>query len=1168
MSELATIRMSGMVRVSDTAPIPDANERYRALDPTQSFIVQAPAGSGKTALLIQRYLRLLACVDAPEEIVAITFTRKAAAEMRARVLAALEIENKPADAETAYEKLNRELSAAVLLRDRQAGWHIAENPERLRIQTIDSLCAALTRQMPMLSKFGAQPETAEDAADFYLEAARATLELVEQDHAIAHDVERLLEHLDNDMARIEALLAEMLAKRDHWLRHLHDRNREELEASLQNSRRNALQFVSQSFPETMHNELLKLLRYAAANLIAENKSSAITLCEQLETVSEADIAHWHGIAELLLTKEGDWRKRISVKEGFPSGNTKAEKDAAKAWKNRLEILIDSLNPEDTLRQALHELRQLPPPCYSDKQWEILGAITRLLPYAVAQLKVIFQASGKVDFSEVSQRALLALGDPEAPTDLALALDYRIRHLMIDEFQDTSISQFKLIEKLVAGWEAGDGRSLFAVGDPMQSIYRFREAEVGLFLQARNTGIGQLVLQPITLSANFRSQQGIIDWVNTAFTQIMPDHEDVVTGAVAYTPSIATHPMLAGDAVKVYPLLERNDAEEARQLVEIIMQTQRDDPTGTIAILVRNRSHLSEIVAQIKAAGLRFRAIDIELLHHKPVVQDLLTLTRALINPADRLAWFALLRAPWCGLLLSDIDALTGVEDKANNRTAITKETMVWELMCDESHWQAVSADARIRIQRIREILKLCMDYRQRQSLRTTVEAVWQALGGPGCTNSMVTNNNHIENNQSDAEVFLDYLEHQEMAGDIHDLAKFEAGLSALYALPDLSADDTLQIMTIHKAKGLEFDTVIVPGLGRAPRNSDKWLLKWMEQPNNESADEKKQSTVDLLLAPIQETGTEKDLIYRWLEKLDRGKAQFEADRLLYVAATRAKKFLHLLGHAGLESDKNIPKKPMIDSLLHRLWTVVQPIFSDAAEHHGTSWNCQSDDNGDDAAIRNINNQGIYRLKAEWELPDAPKSMVWQEPYNNQKIHEEIEFSWVSEMARHVGNVVHRWLQQIAEDEMNDWNAARIQTLQYQFKQNLLADGMSGSKEEMEYAIERIMLALTSALNDARGQWILGPQQLAQNELKVTGIVDNVPMSWVIDRTFCDSDGIRWIIDYKTSSHEGADVQGFLDREQARYHRQLNYYAKLMQQLDARPIKLGIYFPLIRGWREW
>ncbi|MDP3281237.1 MAG: UvrD-helicase domain-containing protein [Nitrosomonas sp.] len=262
------------MKMVDAALIPDADERYRALDPAQSFIVQAPAGSGKTALLIQRYLRLLACVDVPEEIVAITFTRKAAAEMRARVLAALEVEKKSTDAETAYEKLNRELSAAVLQRDRQAGWHIAENPERLRIQTIDSLCASLTRQMPMLSKFGAQPDIIEDASDFYLEAARTTLELVEQNHVIAHDVKRLLEHLDNDMVRIETLLAEMLSRRDHWLRHIHGRTREELEISLQNSRRNTLRYVFRLFPDAMHNELLELLHYAAANLLfSETKPS-------------------------------------------------------------------------------------------------------------------------------------------------------------------------------------------------------------------------------------------------------------------------------------------------------------------------------------------------------------------------------------------------------------------------------------------------------------------------------------------------------------------------------------------------------------------------------------------------------------------------------------------------------------------------------------------------------------------------------------------------------------------------------------------------------------------------------------------------------------------------------------------------------------------------------
>jgi ATP-dependent exoDNAse (exonuclease V) beta subunit len=602
-----------------------------------------------------------------------------------------------------------------------------------------------------------------------------------------------------------------------------------------------------------------------------------------------------------------------------------------------------------------------------------------------------------------------------------------------------------------------------------------------------------------------------------------------------------------------------------------MQTRCDHPTGTIAVLVRNRSHLNAIVQHIKEAGLRFRAIDIELLSRKPVVQDLLILTRALINPADRLAWVALLRAPWCGLLLKDIAALAGLEQKNNDCTVKSKELTVWELLCDESHWHAISTDAMARIRRVRETLKPCMDFRQRQSLRLTVEAAWQALGGPGCLNAITEDSELSTNDLDDAMIFLDYLENQEEAGDIQDLVGFERRLNALYASSDLNADDSLQVMTIHKAKGLEFDTVIVPGLGRGSRNNDKQLLKWTEQPHSEAMDGRDVAATDLLLAPIQETGTKNDAIYMWMEKLDREKGQFESDRLLYVAATRARKFLHLLGHVNPASDtdgKITAAKPLARSLLQRLWPIVQSIYSDAAEQNAAFGNCQLEDIDSDVSIKIINNQGICRLRSDWRLPDAPSSVIWQQLHGNKQMQEEIEFSWVSEMARHAGQVVHRWLQQIAQDEMVGWNIARIKMMRGQFKQNLFANGMSGNRKETEDAVTRIIQALINAISDNRGQWILGPQLLAQNELKISGSIGNVSMNWRIDRTFCDSNGIRWIIDYKTSSHEGSDSEGFLDREQIRYQHQLNRYAKLMQQMDPRPIRIGIYFPLICGWREW
>src|SRR5258706_4178794 len=157
----------------------DEKERAAALDVRRSFIVQAPAGSGKTDLLVKRFAALLKIVKEPEEILAITFTRKAAAEMRTRVLAAIDA---------------------------------PEIAHRLRIQTIDALCTALTRQMPVLASFGAQPGIVEDASDLYAEAASRVFRQFNE------STEKVLRHLDNDVGAATALLADMLRSRDRWLR--------------------------------------------------------------------------------------------------------------------------------------------------------------------------------------------------------------------------------------------------------------------------------------------------------------------------------------------------------------------------------------------------------------------------------------------------------------------------------------------------------------------------------------------------------------------------------------------------------------------------------------------------------------------------------------------------------------------------------------------------------------------------------------------------------------------------------------------------------------------------------------------------------------------------------------------------------------------------------------
>ena len=194
----------------------DAQQREEAIDPRESFLVQAPAGSGKTELLIQRFLRLLAVVERPEAIVAVTFTRKAAGEMVERILGALRAAKLETPVEKPHEVRTRELADAALARDGEFGWNLLDHPARLRVQTIDSLCVAITSEMPWLARLGGMPRIEEDATELYREAARRTLLRVD-DARYGESILHLLRHLDNEAGRARDMIADMLAKREQWI---------------------------------------------------------------------------------------------------------------------------------------------------------------------------------------------------------------------------------------------------------------------------------------------------------------------------------------------------------------------------------------------------------------------------------------------------------------------------------------------------------------------------------------------------------------------------------------------------------------------------------------------------------------------------------------------------------------------------------------------------------------------------------------------------------------------------------------------------------------------------------------------------------------------------------------------------------------------------------------
>jgi ATP-dependent exoDNAse (exonuclease V) beta subunit len=998
--------------LTEAVHITDQAEREAALDPARSFIVQAPAGSGKTELLVRRFLGLLEIVENPEEILAITFTKKAAAEMRKRVL------DKVAD------------PAAI--------------GHRLRIQTIDSLCASLTRRMPVLARFGAQPAIAEEPSELYREAAARVFR--DLDPA----TEKLLAHLDNNVALATGLLAEMLRTRDRWLRRTGAApTREELEAALVSERERLLAGARALYPEA---------------------------CEAL--------------AHELLTKDFTWRKKHALAQSF------AEKGEA----------------GEALRAALEALCRMPPARYDERQWAALEAILELLLPAVAQLKVVFGESGEADFTELAHGALQALGAADDPSELLLSLDRRISHVLVDEFQDTSQSQFQLIERLTSGWEPGDGRSLFLVGDPMQSIYRFREADVSLFLRARQQGIGALRLEPLTLRTNFRSQARLVDWFNASFVRVLPDREDETSGAVPYSPATAKHAALAGEAASWHCFADRG--AEAKEVVRLVRQAG-----GKKAILVRNRSHLDEIVPALKEAGLRFRAVQIEQLGEKQVVQDLYALTRALTHLGDRIAWLAVLRAPWCGLLLEDLCLLCeGAPEKS----------LISDLLRDVGR---LSPDGQARAQRAMAVLGPAIENRMRGTLRDCVEGAWLALGGPACLAGEGAEATELE----DAEIYLDELERLETAGAV-DFVALSESLGRLYALPDVTAgDEAVEIMTIHKAKGLEFDTVIVPALDRSPRAGTRPLFDWKGLAGGR-----------LLLAPIDETGAGEDPTYKYVRELNREADDVEAGRLFYVAATRAKERLHLLACVGCDRESGELKIPPRRSLLEKLWWQARGHCGELAAIDPPTVEAET-------AIPDV----LRRLPADFALAQLPAPAAWSAPAQSAQ-NAALEFSWAGETARHVGTVVHRWLQRMAEEELDGWDAARVDSLHKRFRNDLLQRGVP--EGEVAASAQSVVDSLKNALADERGRWILGAHPQARSEYRLRAHSAEGTRNYVMDRVFMDQ-GVLWIVDYKTSRHEGADLEAFLDRELERYAPQLASYAALLG--DSRQ---ALYFPLLRGWR--
>ncbi len=1064
--------------------MPDEQEtRHRALNPQESFIIQAPAGSGKTELLSQRFLKLLATVKAPEEIIAITFTRKAAAEMRHRIVSALTLAAQQKMPHEPHRIITYNLAVTALKRDHEQNWHILENPNRLRILTIDALAGFLCAQIPILAGFGSTLNILDQPIPVYEEAAKQLLNTLIYEEDWKLPIETLLLHLDNQLPRVIELLSRILAKREQWLPHVlrYHQDLDALHAHLENSLQNiadeCVQECIASFPEDTKEAFEKLAQKAAFNLLSENITHTLSEFSEKITYSEdhTDLPYWKAIADLLLTKEDGFRKQITKNQGFPPKTPE---------KKAMELLLEDYSENTFLLDSLRNVRHCPSLNDEKTQREMIDALLQLLPLLYAQLRILFQIQGKIDFVELNLAALRALGTEDDPTELALYLDYQIQHLLIDEFQDTSITQYALLEKLTQAWEPNEGRSLFLVGDPMQSIYRFRDAEVGLFIRAEKYGINRIFLTKLYLAHNYRSDKKIIDWINDNFLRIFPTVTNTTLGAIPYAPSIATQNN-SGHGVQLYGLLNQTNEDEAAHIAKLICSIQKQSTHESIAILVRSRHHLLSILPALQAAKIPYQAVALETLAHCPIVQDLLTLTRALLHREDRIAWLGFLRSPLLGLTLSDLHQLT----------QFSATLTLWQVL-NKIDINLLSVHAQTKLPHALSVLQAAFQDQGRKPFEQWVKGICLSLGVEAIVQTLQQKNN--------AERYFILLSEQ---GDIQEKLK------TTYVEP-VKQSTQLSIMTIHKAKGLEFDHVILPGLHNKIRTEKHNLMLWLERPNQ-------YNTIDFVLAPIKHSSTDQDPMYRYLQRIEKQKRDYESARLLYVAITRAKKSLHIT--ACIEDTVKS------DTLAYLL----EKEFSKNISSRASS----------EQILANAPIKPLFRLSNEWQPPHRiiqKTSLLSDNPLPKSE-----DLS-----KRILGTVIHALL---SKNNALD-NPSILKRAETLFTQHGFTD------TQLTQALDITQIVLVNMRNDPRAQWILSnTHKNIHNEYAITSVLNKKIHHFIIDRTFIDDDTL-WIIDYKLSTLE--------HEEKERYESQLNHYAHAMDVLFDYKIKLGLYFPISCHWIEW
>jgi len=901
------------------------------------------------------------------------------------------------------------------------------------------------------------------------------------------------------------------------------------------------------------------------------------------------------------------RRAVDKRLGFPADR--------KREKQQMLELLATLNAIPGFEQQLLAMRALPPARFTEDDWRIVRAAFTLLRHAAAELRIVFAEEGAADFTQIAQTALQVLqGQQDAPAEATLALIEGIHHLLVDEFQDTSRRQHELLAHIVAAWPDAEGRTCFVVGDPMQSIYFFREADAELFARVRDLGLEIPDAEPLNfhsarLTSNFRTAPELVERLNEVFARIFAedDGSGITFAAASPARNGAPHPYPFSSRMELHlefitqmpGLAASREAREAankarneaktRQIdviVQLISRHQKcidemergRDKKYRVAVLGRTRTALAPIAEALRKAGIPFRAVDLEPLRNRPEIVDVLSLARALANPEDRVAWLGVLRAPWCGLSLADLHTLASADDPK----IITRP--VPELLTERG--TLLSPEGQAAAQRALAAMRMAFRLRAEQpdaSLGSWLKQVWTLLGGALTADATAMANLHL------LWQTLDTLPNAEV--DLLGPA-LDAALDDLTAQPDptVESDYGVQLMTIHKSKGLEFEVVLVPELQAASGATQKELLSWLER--GLAAPDAMEEATELLIAPLQARGQERGSARAWVERTRSEREQQEMRRLLYVAATRAREELHLFARPAFkqQDDECVLALPRT-SLLKTAWPALEEEIAQRLKEWSEAEKNSQPDTEEEvlealAASAARERAPLQKPTLLLRLPAGCIALPANEAQRNE-VNSTAQSAETPELyARHEGGLrsralgvaVHNYLEELARLRTAytmDEACETLPAIMPRIAASIRPAGFDRATADA-LASQALDIALDAAHTDA-ANWLLTPHTDAASELRWTGLLGGALRTVQADRIFragsepyAAGNDVWWIVDYKTALTEEQDVEATLRKLRPSFAPQLLAYAEALRKLKGETIEIcaAIYYPRMQALDWW